>query len=166
MRDATPPGASHMALPRLALAIGPVVAASLLGGLVTRANIPGWYAGLARPSFTPPNWIFGPVWTLLFAAIALSAYRILSLPPSPARTAALRAYALQLALNVLWSYAFFGLNSPLAGLAVIVPLLLSIALAIRLFWPLDRIAAALLVPYLAWVGYATALNAAIWQLNG
>jgi tryptophan-rich sensory protein len=152
---------------RLALAVLPVIAASGLGGLVTRAAVPVWYAGLARPAFNPPNWVFGPVWTVLFAMIALSAYRILSLAPGmPGRREALWAYALQLALNTAWSFAFFGLQSTLAGLVVIVPLLAAILLTIRLFWPLDRVAAWLLVPYAAWVSYATVLNAALWWLNG
>ncbi len=152
---------------RLALAVLPVIAASGLGGLVTRAAVPVWYAGLARPAFNPPNWVFGPVWTVLFAMIALSAYRILSLAPgTPGRREALWAYALQLALNTAWSFAFFGLQSTLAGLVVIVPLLAAILLTIRLFWPLDRVAAWLLVPYAAWVSYATVLNAALWWLNG
>ncbi len=167
MRDASPPLAGHMTRPiRIAIAVVPVVAASGLGGLVTRANIPTWYAGIAKPFFTPPNWVFAPVWTLLFAGMALAAYRVLSRPPSAARTAALRIHSLQLALNVAWSAAFFGLNSPGAGLLVIAPLLAAIALTIRAFAPLDRPAAWLLAPYLAWVAYATALNLGIWWLNG
>ncbi len=167
MPDASHPAAGRMPpLPRALAAAAPVAAASLVGGLVTRPEIPGWYAGLVKPAFTPPNWVFGPVWTVLFAMIALSAYRILSRPPSPARRAALVAFAVQLALNTAWSFAFFGLRSPLAGLLVIVPLWASIALTIARFAPLDRPAAWLLVPYLAWVSYASALNAAIWWLNG
>ncbi len=167
MTHAAQPLTRRMSLPlRLALAVAPVMAAALLGGLVTRANIPTWYAAIERPSFTPPNGVFGPVWTVLFAMIALSAYRILSRPPSPARRGALAVFAAQLALNTAWSFAFFGLRSPLAGLLVIVPLWASIALTIARFAPLDRTAAWLLVPYLAWVSYATALNIAIWWLNG
>ena len=151
---------------RLALAILPVIAASGLGGLATQAGLTVWYAGLTRPSFTPPNWVFGPVWTVLFAMIAWSAYRVLSLVPgTPGRTAALWAYGAQLVLNTAWSFAFFWLQSTLAGLLVIVPLLASILVTIRLFWPLDRLAGGLLVPYAAWVSYATALNVALWWLN-
>ena len=151
---------------RVALAVGPVIGASLLGGLVTRANLAGWYAALVRPSFNPPNWVFGPVWTVLFAMMAIAAYRILSTAPgTPGRAGALRAYALQLGLNTAWSFAFFGLNSPAAGFVVILPLLASILLTIRLFRPLDAPAAWLLVPYAAWVGYATVLNGALWWLN-
>jgi tryptophan-rich sensory protein len=140
--------------------------AALLGSLATTPNIPTWYAGLAKPGFTPPNWVFGPVWTLLYAMMAFAAWRILALPESRARRAALTAFFVQLALNATWSFAFFAARSPPAGLLVIVALLAAILWTIRLFWPLDRPAAWLLVPYAAWVAYATALNIAIWQLNG
>lgn len=150
---------------RLLIAVLPVAAAALLGSLATTPNIPTWYAGLAKPPLNPPDWVFAPVWTLLYAAMALALFRILSRPPDAARRSAVTAFFVQLALNAAWSWAFFGLNSPIAGLLVIVPLLLSIVATIRLFRPLDRVAAWLLVPYAAWVGFATYLNAAIWWLN-
>ncbi len=169
MRDATSPLAARMTgsrAARLALAVLPVVAASALGSLATRANIPTWYAGLEKPFFTPPNWVFAPVWTVLFAMIALAAYRILSVPRDhPGRAGALWAYGAQLVLNTAWSVAFFGLRSPGLGLIVIALLIAAIALTIRRFAPLDRPAAWLLAPYLAWVSYASALNLAIWWLN-
>jgi tryptophan-rich sensory protein len=134
---------------------------------VTTPNIPTWYAGLAKPSFTPPNGAFGPVWGLLYLGMMIAAWRLLSLAPwQRGRGAALAAFYLQLALNAAWSWAFFGLHSPLAGLVVILPLLALILETIRRFRPLDRVAAALLVPYALWVAYATALNAGIWRLNG
>jgi tryptophan-rich sensory protein len=151
---------------RLALAVVPVLAAGALGSVATTPNIPTWYAGLEKPGFTPPNWVFAPVWTILYLMMAYAAWRILSLPPeSPGRSGALAAFFVQLALNAAWSWAFFALHSPLAGLCVIVLLLLTIGITIAWFWPLDRAAALLLVPYLAWVGYATALNVAVWRLN-
>ena len=160
-------GAPMLPLPRALLAIGPVMAAAALGSLVTTPNIPTWYAGLAKPSFTPPNRAFGPVWGLLYLGMMIAAWRLLSLAPwQRGRGAALAAFFVQLALNAAWSWAFFGLRSPLAGLLVIVPLLAGILVTIRLAWPLDRLASALLVPYAAWVAYATALNFAIWRLNG
>jgi translocator protein len=152
---------------RFLIAVLPVIAVSAVGGLVTRPNIPTWYAALAKPGFTPPNWLFAPVWTTLYAMMAYAVWRILSLPKStPGRTAAITAFFAQLALNLLWSCVFFGAQSPLGGLLVIAALIVTIVATIRAFWPLDRLAALLLVPYLAWVLYATALNAAIWQLNG
>jgi tryptophan-rich sensory protein len=150
----------------LAIAVVPVVAASVIGGAVTAPQIAGWYAGLLKPPFNPPNWVFGPAWTVLFALMALAVFRILRLPPAtPGRSAALVTYHLQLVLNVLWSCAFFGLRSPLAGLVVILPLLALILLTIRRFGRLDRTAGLLLWPYPAWVGYATLLNLSIWWLN-
>jgi len=155
------------ALQRLLIAVLPVIAVSLAGGLITRPSIPSWYASLAKPGFTPPNWLFAPVWTLLYALMAYALWRVLSLPRNtPGRRAAIGAFFVQLALNSLWSFAFFGAQSPLAGLIVIAALNLAILATMSAFWRLDRAAALLLLPYLAWVAYATALNGAIWQLNG
>ena len=148
------------------VAAGAVISASALGGLATAPNIPGWYAGLAKPSFNPPNWIFGPVWSLLYAMMGYAVYRVMRLPEAtPGRMAALVVFFGQLALNAVWSWAFFAANSTTLGLAVIIPLLALIILTILRFRPLDRTAALLLVPYAAWVGFATVLNAAIWHLN-
>lgn len=164
--DAIPTGDRPSAWRRGLLAVLPVVAASVLGSLVTTPRIPTWYADLAKPGFTPPNGVFAPVWTTLFAMMAYAAWRILSRPRGePGRGPALIAFYAQLVLNVLWSFAFFGARSPALGLLVIAGLLVGIVATIRLFWPLDRLAAWLLVPYLAWVAYATALNVAIWRLN-
>jgi tryptophan-rich sensory protein len=167
------PGSSTLAggptppLQRFLIAALPVVAVSVAGSLVTRPNIPTWYAGLAKPGFTPPNWLFAPVWTTLYILMAYALWRILSLPKnSPGRSAAIVAFFVQLALNSLWSFVFFGAHSPLAGLIVIIALIGAILVTMRAFWTLDRIAALLFVPYLAWVAYATALTGAIWRLNG
>jgi translocator protein len=154
-------------LRRAMLAILPVVAAAVLGSIATTPNIPIWYEGLAKPGFTPPNWVFAPVWTLLYLMMAYAVWRVLSVPADfPGRSTAITVFFVQLALNAAWSWAFFGFHNPLAGLMVIGALLLMILATIRLFWHLDRIAAWLLVPYLAWVTYASALNFAIWRLNG
>ena len=160
---------SHATPPfrRFLVAVVPVVAASGLGSLVTRPNIPTWYAGLAKPAFTPPNWAFPVAWTILYALMALALWRILSLPADrPGRKGAVTAFFVQLALNMLWSFAFFGAQSPILGLVVILALIIAIVATIRAFWPLDRVAAWLLVPYLAWVLYATVLNGTVWYLNG
>jgi tryptophan-rich sensory protein len=153
-------------LPRAALAVLPVAAAALLGSIATAPNIPTWYEGLEKPGFTPPNWVFGPAWTILYLMMAAAIWRVLSLPAGrPGRSAALAAFFVQLALNATWSWAFFAARSPGAGLLVIAALLVAIVSTIRLFRPLDRPASWLLVPYLAWVAYASALNLAIWRLN-
>ena len=161
----------RMSLPQLAgralLATLPVLLVAFLGNLATIPNIPGWYAGLAKPPGTPPNWLFAPVWSLLYAAMIVAAWRILSLPsPIAGRRTALTLFFGQLALNAAWSWAFFAARNPLLGLVVICALLVAIALTIRAFRPLDRIAAWLFAPYLAWVLYATYLNLGVWWLNG
>ena len=148
----------------LSLAIIPVVAASVIGSLATLPAIPGWYALLAKPSFTPPNWLFGPAWTTLYVMMAYAFFRILRQPASD-RTRPVAAFMIQIALNAAWSLAFFGRHSPLSGLAVMGPLWLAIAVTAVLFWTRDRLAGALLIPYLAWVSFASALNFEVWRLN-
>jgi tryptophan-rich sensory protein len=137
---------------------------SAIGAIATLPEIPGWYAQLAKPSFTPPNWVFGPVWTTLYILMAIAAWLVWR-DRAPARTRALAAWGVQLALNLAWSLLFFGSHRIGLALAEIVLLLLAIAATIALFAPLSRVAAMLLVPYLAWVAYATALNFAVWRLN-
>jgi translocator protein len=151
---------------KLALAIVPVVICSWLGSQITRPHLLSWYAGLIKPAFNPPNWLFPVAWTLLFALMAYAMFRVLKWPSStPGRTAAIAAFFAQLALNVGWSFAFFGLQSPLLGLAVIVPFLALIVLTIRLFNKVDPFASWLLWPYAAWVSFALVLNLSIWMLN-
>jgi benzodiazapine receptor len=148
-----------------ALAIIPVVAALGVGQLATFPNLP-WHAGLIKPSFNPPNWIFGPVWTSLYALMAFAAWRLLRLPTSPARRTALILFYAQLALNMAWSWMFFAAHSPLLGLIDIGPQFLLILATLNAFRPLDRYATWALVPLAAWVGFACVLNYAIWSLNG
>ncbi len=121
-----------------------------------------WYAALAKPSWNPPNWLFGPVWTVLYAMIAVSGWLVWQ---QEHNRLALSLYAVQLVLNAAWSWLFFGRHAIGLALADIVLLLLAIVATIVLFWPLSRLAAGLLVPYALWVAFATALNAAIWRLN-
>jgi translocator protein len=149
-----------------ALSALPVVAASLAGNAMTLPQIKGWYAGLIKPSFNPPNWVFGPVWTVLFVMMAYAAYRIWQTEAeTPGRTRALTVFYVQLTLNAAWSAVFFGLQNPAGGVIVILLLLTMIIVTIMQFRRLDGIAALLLVPYAAWVSFATILNIAIWWLN-
>lgn len=149
-----------------ALAFLPVAAAWLLGVLATFPNLAPWYAGLVKPAFNPPNWIFGPVWSTLYVLMAIAAFRVLS---SPARdeekTFAMAVFYGQLFLNAAWSWLFFAAHSPLLGLIDIVPQWLLVVWCAILFWRIDRLAGLLLVPLVAWVGFASVLNAAIWRLN-
>jgi benzodiazapine receptor len=142
-----------------------VIAASVLGQLATFPNLTPWFAGLVKPSFNPPNWVFGPVWTTLYALMAFAAWRILRLPPSPARRTALFLFFVQLALNVAWSWMFFAAQSPLLGLVNVVPQFLVIVATLVAFSRLDRVAGWCLAPLALWVGYASLLNAAVWWLN-
>jgi tryptophan-rich sensory protein len=152
---------------RAALAIVPVVAVSALGQWVTYPNLASWYAGLTKPSFNPPNWIFAPVWTALYVLMAYSVWRILKVRNNDAdRRIALKLFFVQLALNAMWSWLFFGLNSPVGGLLNIVPQFLIILAAIYMFSRLDLVAALCLAPLAAWVAFASLLNFEIWRLNG
>lgn len=153
--------------PRATIAIVPVVAASLIGQWATYPNLAPWYAGLSKPWFNPPNWIFAPVWTSLYLLMAYAVWRILTVRGNDAeQRTALMLFFLQLALNALWSWLFFGLNNPLAGLLNIVPQLLVILATIDRFRRLDRLAALCLAPLAAWVAFASVLNFEIWRLNG
>jgi translocator protein len=149
-----------------AAAILPILGASILGQIATYPNLAPWYATLHKPAFNPPNWIFAPVWTVLYALMAVAVWRILAVRVGARpRRKALAAFFAQLALNAAWSWLFFGLHSPVLGLVDIVPQLGLILLSIELFRRLDLAAALCLVPLAGWVGFATILNASIWVLN-
>ena len=165
LTDQPKPATRPVVLLLFALAV--VASAGLIGNLATIPNIPVWYAGLNKPGFTPPNWVFGPVWSLLYAMMVLAFWRVL-LRRSRWTTAGWRVvgvFLVQMALNAFWSVAFFGMHNPLLGLVVVIALELMIVATIITFRPIDRMAAWLLAPYAVWVGYATALNAAIVGLN-
>ena len=150
----------------LAASIAVALAAGIIGSLFTMPSIPTWYAQLEKPAFTPPSWVFGPVWTLLYVLMGTAFFLAWKKNFKGAkRNVAIGAYALQLALNVLWSIAFFGWHSPLAGLVVIVLLWLSIAATMVVFFRVSKTAAWLLLPYLLWVSFASLLNYAVWMLN-
>ncbi len=152
---------------RLALlAAASVVATSTAGREISRAPVAGWYKTLVKPPFNPPNWAFPVAWTLLFALMGVSFWRVLRTPEgTPWRRAGIALFAVQLVMNVGWSSAFFGAHSPFLGLLVIVPFWCLIVATAGVFAKVDRTAAWLLAPYLAWVAFATVLNAAIWRMN-
>lgn len=137
-----------------------VVGGGLLIGFFTA---PGpWYAALAKPSFNPPNWLFGPVWTILYVLVAIAGWRIWQRERDGR---AMKLWWLQLVLNFLWSPVFFGLERTGSALVVILALLAAILAFIAAAWKLDRPSAWLFAPYAAWVAFASLLNAAIWSLN-
>ena len=140
--------------------------AGFIGSFFTTPRIPGWYAGLEKPSFNPPAWLFGPVWTALYILMGIALFLVWrkGLAARGVRIALL-VFLVQLVLNALWSFAFFGAQSPLAGLIVIIALWGTIAATIALFAPLSRGAAVLLAPYILWVSFAAILNASIYFLN-
>lgn len=136
-------------------------------GSVTAANVAGWYAGLRKPPGTPPNWVFAPVWGVLYVSIGVSAWLVWRRVTigAEAKRGALRRWGWQLLANALWPAAFFGMHAPGLGLVVIGLMIVTILFTLRAFWPLHRGAALLLVPYLVWVGFAAYLDAGVWWLN-
>jgi benzodiazapine receptor len=147
------------------LAFAAVATTSALGQIATFPNL-GWYGTLAKPAFSPPNAVFGPVWTTLYVLMAFALWRVLRLPPqTPGRGGALTLFAAQLALNAAWSWMFFAAHSPLLGLINIVPQFVVILATIAAFWRVDRVAAVCLVPLAMWVGFASVLNASVWAMN-
>ena len=125
----------------------------------------GWYATLAKPAWNPPSWVFGPVWTILYAMMAVAAWRVWLQGGWSQQKTALRLYLLQWAQNALWTPLFFGLHRPGWALAEILVLLAAILATMRAFWHVDRPAGVLLLPYAAWVAFATVLNWTIWMMN-
>ena len=140
-------------------------AVAAAGGAVTASSVHGWYQALAKPPFNPPDWLFAPVWSALYAMIALAGWRLWRRREARAARAALRWWVLQLAFNLAWSFAFFGARLPGLALADIVLLLGALGITIRLAALADRPAAWLLAPYAAWTAFAAVLNASIWYLN-
>ena len=155
----------------LAVAVLLPLIAGVLGAVATSEAVPTWYAGLAKPAWNPPPWLFAPVWTVLYVAMGVASWLVWRIARSEvagasatARTALL-LYAAQLVVNAAWSPTFFGLKRPDLALVVIVVLWVLVAFTTWHFLRLSRAAGLLLVPYAGWVTFATALNAAVWQLN-
>ncbi len=139
-----------------------VFAASLTGVFV---STDGWYEELNKPAWNPPNWIFGPVWTALYIMMAVAAWRVWLSGGWKVQRKALSLFMIQWALNALWTPLFFGLQLPGWAFAEILVLFVFILLTIRAFWPVDRIAGGLMIPYAGWVAFASVLNFAIWRMN-
>ena len=153
-------------LARLILCIAICQMAGVIGSIFTASSVATWYTTLNKPWFSPPGFVISAVWILLFVLMGISLFLVWRQSISGADSKiALAVFAAQLLVNTLWSYAFFGLQSPLAGVVVIVVLWLLILQTIIRFWPISKDAALLLVPYIIWVSFAGFLNYSIWRLN-
>lgn len=140
--------------------------AGVAGSVFTFPNITTWYAALNKPAFTPPNWVFGPVWLTLYTLMGISLWLIWEKKAEKKkRDAAFCVFGAQLALNASWSFLFFGLRSPFAGLVILLTLITMLGYTMFRFYKIDRRATYLLVPYLLWVMVATYLNFGVWVLN-
>ena len=135
-------------------------------GFIGSRFMPGaWYASLAKPSWNPPSYLFAPVWTVLYVLMAVAAWLVWRKVGFGGAGAALGLFVVQIGLNALWSYLFFGQHRPDLALCDITVLWVSILAVMLLFWRFDGVAGALLLPYLAWVGFASVLNWVLWHLN-
>lgn len=146
------------------LSLAAFIALTLGGGtLIGMATLPGpWYEALNKPFFNPPNWLFGPAWTVLYVLVGIAGWRVWNLDRSGSL---MKVWFIQLVLNFLWSPVFFGLHMIGGGLVVVVCMLAAILAFIAMAWQRARVSALLFLPYAAWVAFATALNAAIFALN-
>ena len=140
--------------------------AGIIGSFFTLPAIPGWYDTLIKPALNPPNWLFGPAWTVLYTFMGIAVFLVLksSLKEKQIKKA-LIVFGLQLLLNTSWSIVFFGLQNPALAFINIILLLFLILWTIAIFYKISKPAAYLLLPYLAWVGFASYLNYSIWLLN-
>ena len=152
---------------RIVIGVIICLAVGYLSGMVTRASITTWYPTLVKPSFNPPNWIFAPVWTSLYVMMGIAAGLIWNQIPSQkeAVTRALQFFAIQLVLNALWSYLFFGMHNLMLATIEVVLLWLMIFETYSQFAKINKTASYLMLPYLAWVSFASVLTASIWWLN-
>jgi benzodiazapine receptor len=151
---------------KLVVSIIACLAAGAIGSIFTSQAIPTWYATLEKPVFNPPNWVFMPVWTLLYIMMGVAAFLVWrkGLENKQVRIA-LIIFLVQLVLNALWSVAFFGLQSPAYGLVVIAALWVAILVTVLRFYRISLTASVLMWPYLLWVTFAAVLNSSIWLLN-
>jgi tryptophan-rich sensory protein len=140
------------------------LAVGFVGSLATSSNLHNWFDQIKKPPLNPPNWVFAPVWTILYILMAIAGWRLWDIQSARGKSLKI-LFVLQLVLNALWSPLFFGMQNPLAGLIDILLLWVCLAALVRMSLIEDRISGLLLTPYLLWVSFATYLNAAIWWLN-
>lgn len=150
---------------KLAISVVICELAGIVGSVFTVSAIPTWYANIAQPSFSPPNWVFAPVWTILYVLMGTSLWIIWISKKSKHKKWAISIFVVQLLLNILWSVIFFGQHNPGAAFIEITVLWAAILLSMIAFSKISRIAVWLLVPYILWVSFAVYLNYSIWMLN-
>jgi tryptophan-rich sensory protein len=151
---------------KLVIAVALCQLAGIIGSAFTFSAIPAWYAFLNKPAFSPPNWLFGPVWTMLYTLMGISLYLVWKTRFNKKfKNIALNIFYIQLILNSVWSILFFGLRNPVYAFIEIIMLWLTIAISIKTFYKINKTASYLLVPYLLWVSFASVLNFAIAILN-
>lgn len=150
---------------KLAVSILIPLLIGFLGGIITSSSVRSWYKTLNKPSFNPPNWLFSPVWTILFILIGISFYLVWKKNFGNNRNIAIGVFLFQIILNFLWSLLFFGLRNPLFALIEIVILWIVILINTITFYRISKVAGILLIPYLIWVSFATILNYFIFKLN-
>ncbi|MHB8994390.1 MAG: TspO/MBR family protein [Armatimonadota bacterium] len=143
-----------------------VYAVAGIGSSFTAPAVREWYPSLIKPSFSPPSWVFGPVWTVLYAMMAVSAWLLIRRGEKRQLKLPMVLFGVQLALNLAWSILFFGLRRPDLGMVDIILLWLAILATMLAFWRIKPLAGALLIPYLLWVSFAAVLNFELWRLNG
>jgi len=147
---------------KLVISIGVCLLVGFIAGMLTSTSIDTWYSTLTKPSFNPPNWVFGPAWTILYIMMGIALYLVWN---SSNNRIAITFFMIQLALNFLWSFLFFALENPLIAFIEILLLLGMIILTAMQFYPVSRTAAFLLIPYILWVIFASVLNFSIYWLN-
>lgn len=150
---------------KLLLCIAIPLSIGAIGGIATATSINTWYMSLNKPSFNPPNYLFGPVWTMLYILMGISFYLILQSPKNELRKKAIIVFCVQLFLNFWWSFLFFKFQLLSIAFIEILMIWLSIVNMIILFFKINKTAAILQIPYLLWVSFASVLNGAIWILN-
>ncbi len=151
---------------QMIISIGVCLGAGLFGAASMNAETMAWYQGLRRPAFTPPDWLFAPVWTALYMLMGIALFLIWRQGDAGVDVrGAVAVFVAQLILNAVWTPAFFGMRSPGTGLAVILPLWALIVITIVAFWQIRPVTGVLLLPYAAWTGFAAVLNGSIYALN-
>lgn len=153
-----------MKIGKFIVSIGVSFSAGAIGSIFTFSAIPTWYATLAKPSFNPPNWLFGPAWTILYILMGIAFYLVWTSPRENKKIAYMAFFA-QLILNALWSIIFFGAHNLGLAFGEIVLLWLAILWTILEFRKISKPAAYLLIPYILWVTFAGILNFSVWRLN-